>query len=244
MFSRITQSPVLVRAVPFFIFLALTFLQDRLGETARYWIYFLKTLAGAAMLLAIFRHVTELEWRFSWEAVVVGVGIFVLWVGLDGYYPSLDSFYREYLCPVLEKLGLVKSSAVETDAARRPWNPHAAFGVSSPLAIFFIIMRILGSTLVVPPLEEIFYRSFIYRFLAAKDFLSVPLSKFIPRPFFITALVFGFAHHEWLAGILCAFAYQGLVIWKNRLGDAVTAHAITNFLLGLWIVWRGAWQFW
>jgi hypothetical protein len=40
-------------------------------------------------------------------------------------------------------------------------------------------------------------------------------------------------------------AYQWLVLRKNRLGDAMTAHAITNFLLGVWVVWRGgsAWKF-
>src|ERR1019366_7920816 len=63
-------------------------------------------------------------------------------------------------------------------------------------------------------------------------------------PFLVTAAVFGFAHNEWLAGILCGAAYQWLVIRKHRLGDAMTAHAITNFLLGLWIVWRGARHFW
>jgi hypothetical protein len=34
------------------------------------------------------------------------------------------------------------------------------------------------------------------------------------------------------------------VLRKNQLGDAMTAHAITNFLLGIWVVTRGAWQFW
>jgi CAAX prenyl protease-like protein len=124
------------------------------------------------------------------------------------------------------------------------WNPHEAFGAGSSLATFFVVARIAGSTLVVPPFEELFYRSFVYRFLAAKDFLSVPLGKFLPMPFFVTSILFGFAHREWLAGILCGFAYQGLVVWKKRLGDAVTAHAITNLLLGLWIAWRGAWHFW
>ena len=56
--------------------------------------------------------------------------------------------------------------------------------------------------------------------------------------------MFGFSHNEWLAGILCGAAYQWLVLRKNRLGDAITAHAITNFLLGVWIVWRHAWHFW
>ena len=96
----------------------------------------------------------------------------------------------------------------------------------------------------VPPLEEVFYRSFLYRYIAQKDFLSVPLNRFLPVTFLVTAGMFGFAHNEWLAGILCGAAYQWLVLRKNRLGDAMTAHAITNFLLGIWIVWRGAWQFW
>src|SRR5687767_9760798 len=90
MFSKIIQSPALVRVVPFAIFLALTFLQDRFGEQPRYWIYVAKTVAGAAMLAVVWRHIVELEWRFSWEAVVVGIGVFAMWVGLDGHYPSTD----------------------------------------------------------------------------------------------------------------------------------------------------------
>jgi hypothetical protein len=107
-----------------------------------------------------------------------------------------------------------------------------------------IVARILGSTLVVPPLEEVFYRSFVYRYIANQNFPSVPLNQFLPWPFLATAAVFGFSHNEWLAGILCGAAYQWLVLRKNRLGDAMTAHAITNFLLGVWVVWRGAWHFW
>jgi hypothetical protein len=80
--------------------------------------------------------------------------------------------------------------------------------------------------------------------VASPNFLSVPLGKFGREPFLITGVVFGLAHFEWLPGILCGFAYQGLVCRKKRLGDAMTAHAITNFLLGLWVVGRGAWLFW
>ena len=228
MFSRITQSPALVRVVPFAVFLAFTFLQDRLGETARYWIYFAKTIVGAGLLLAMFRYIEELEWRLSWESVVFGTGVFVMWVGLDA---------------LLIRLGLPNSyPKLKTPVG--DWNPTTMFGAGSPLAIFFIVARIAGSSLVVPPLEELFYRSFVYRFFASKEFLSVPLGRFLPLPFLVTSALFGLAHREWLAGILCGFAYQGLVIWKKRLGDAVTAHGITNFLLGLWIVWRGAWHFW
>jgi CAAX prenyl protease-like protein len=125
-----------------------------------------------------------------------------------------------------------------------PWNPLVQFGQNRALAWFFIAGRIAGSTLVVPHLEEVFYRSFFYRFMAKPDFQSVSFRYFAWKPFLATSVVFGFSHYEWLAGILCGFAYQGLVCWKGRLGDAMTAHAITNFLLGLWIVFSGQWHFW
>jgi CAAX prenyl protease-like protein len=89
-----------------------------------------------------------------------------------------------------------------------------------------------------------FYRSWLYRYLVNPDFEKIPLNRFGWMPFIVTALFFASTHNEWLAAILCAFAYQGLVLWKNRLGDAMTAHAITNFLLGLWVVWKPAWHFW
>ncbi len=77
------------------------------------------------------------------------------------------------------------------------------------------------------------------------DFRAMPLGQFHWLSFVVTSALFGLMHPDrWLAGILCGLAYQWLVIRKNRLGDAMTAHALTNFLLGLWVVWKGAWNFW
>ena len=111
-------------------------------------------------------------------------------------------------------------------------------------AVFILSVRILGSTFVVPPLEEVFWRSFLYRYFVQHGFSIMPLNRFHPTSFIVTSVIFGLEHHEWLQGILCGLAFQWLVISKNRLGDAITAHAITNFLLGLWVVARGAWHFW
>jgi uncharacterized protein len=215
----LSRSPTIARVAPFLVFLALTTCQGQFGAASAYWFYFAKTLAGAWLLWEMRPFVSEMRWAFSWEAVIVGVIIFAVWVGLDPFYPQF-----------------IKGGATG--------NPHEQFGESSALAWFFIEIHILGMTFVVPPLEEVFYRSFLYRYIASQNFLSVPLNKFLPVPFFVTAVAFGFEHSQWLAGILCGAAFQWLVIRKNRLGDAMTAHAITNFLLGAWIVWRGAWHFW
>lgn len=226
--SKLTGSPLLARVAPFALFIVLTFAQGYCGEAARYWLYLLKTLLAGWMLWMVRPVVSEMRWKFSWEAVLVGAAVFVLWVGLD---------------PLLRKLGY-PNSYPRMKLSGAGWNPQTTFGVGSALAWFFIGVRILGASLVVPALEEVFFRSFLYRYVARVDFLTVPLGAFLWMPFLVTSLVFGLEHREWLAGILCGFAYQGLVCWKKRLGDAMTAHAITNFLLGLWVVWREGWQYW
>ena len=217
---KFAGSPEYARVAPFVIFVALTALQGQLGEDSRYWLYLVKTLVGAWLIWEMRPFVEEMRWKVSWEAVVVGVAVFGVWVGLDGLYPRL----------------------AELDAG---WNPGKRFGQGSAVAWLYVVVRIAGSSIVVPPLEEVFYRSFLYRMFVKTDFRAMPLGQFHGLSFVVTSAIFGLLHPDrWLAGILCGLAYQWLVIRKNRLGDAMTAHAITNFLLGLWVVWKGAWSFW
>jgi len=152
LFHRITQNPTYVRVVPFCLFAALTFCQGLFGETGRYWIYSGKSLVGAGMLWVIWKWIPEMRWKFSWEAVVAGILVFVMWVGIDPFYPKWGS-------------------------DRAGWNPHDAFGANSALAWFFIVGRIVASTLVVPPLEEVFYRSFLYRWIINVDFQTIPFKR-------------------------------------------------------------------
>jgi CAAX prenyl protease-like protein len=114
-----------------------------------------------------------------------------------------------------------------------------------PAAGVWNAVRLVGSSIVVPPLEEVFYRSFMYRYFVRLNFLTMPLGQMHWLSFIVTSSIFGLMHPDrWLAGILCGLAYQALVIRKNRLGDAMTAHALTNFLLGVWVIWRRDWSFW
>jgi CAAX prenyl protease-like protein len=217
--SKLRESPYWARVAPFLIFVLLTSLQGAFGEASKFWIYAAKSLVGVFLLWLVWRQVEELRWTFSLEAVAVGVLVIVVWIGLDSFYPKLMS-------------------------AGKPWNPHAQFGEGSALAWFFVIARIAGSTLVVPGIEEMFYRSFLYRYIISQDFEKLSLRTFHWMSFLVTCTLFGLVHREWLAGILCGMAYQWLVLRRGHLGDAMTAHAISNLLLGLWVIYRGAWQFW
>jgi uncharacterized protein len=232
--TSIQRSPALMRAVPFGLFVLPLFLQGSLGTFAPYWLYAGRTLIGTALILWMRSHVSEMRWAFSWTAVGVGIGVFVVWVGLDPYYPGLGE--------LLSRIGL--GFLAPGAEARSPWNPHLVFGTHSPAAWTFVLIRLAGSSAVVPPLEEVFYRSFVYRYVIRPNFLTVALHDFRWGALFVTAVVFGLAHHEWLAGIICGLAYQGLTLHKRRLGDAITAHAITNALLGIWVIARGQWHFW
>jgi CAAX prenyl protease-like protein len=89
----------------------------------------------------------------------------------------------------------------------------------------------------------VFYRSFLYRYLISPEFEKVPLKRFHGVSLALTCLIFAFTHHQWLAGILCGLAYQGLVLRKD--GSATRYRARHHqFLLVVWVVARGDWNFW
>ncbi len=217
--SIYAKAPEYPRVAPYAVLVLLSWSYDQVG-LATYWLYAIKTVLAAWLLWEARPFAAEMRWRISGEAVAVGGLIFLVWIGLDGYYPRLG------------KLGT-------------PWNPHQQFGENSGAAWFFVLIHLAGSTIVVPPAEELFYRSFIYRYLVKIDFQAMPLSQFHPLSFAVTSIFFGLVHPDrWVAGIICGLGYQWLVVRNNRLGDAITAHAITNFLLGVWVISRQAWSFW
>ncbi len=220
--EKLAASAIHARVVPYVCIVVLTFIQDSAPGPARFWLYFLKMLFGLWCILEMRSLVPEMRWAVSWEAIVVGIAVFVIWVGLDPFYPKLSFLFK----------------------AGDPWNPFHQLGTGAAMGWFFVAVRTVGSALVVPPIEESFYRSFLYRYFVRLNFTEMPLNRIHWLSFFVTSILFGLVHYQWLAGILCGLSYQWLVIRKNRLGDAMTAHAITNFLLGVYIPWSGAWHFW
>ena len=211
--------PAALRTLPFLTFLGLTFCQELPGEWTRYWIYAGKTVFGAWAVWIIRPLIEELGFRLNWRSVAVGVAMFGIWVGLEGLYP------------VLQEGG-------------EPWNPFELQGGGTFWPWAFVGVRVAGSTLIVPVVEEVFYRSFLYRWIAAPDFLTTPLKGLRIKPFIVCAIVFGLGHREWAPGVLCAMAYQYLTARSGRLDEAVAAHAVTNLSLGIWVALQGDWRFW
>ena len=95
----------------------------------------------------------------------------------------------------------------------------------------------------IAPVEEVFFRSFLYRWLVSRDFCSVPPSKFDLSAFLWTVLLFTLEHDRPIAAAITGVAY-GLLYIRFGLHSAIAAHVTTNLLLALYVIHNNAWQFW
>ncbi len=105
------------------------------------------------------------------------------------------------------------------------------------------LARLAGSAFVIAPVEEVFFRSFLYRRLIARDVRSVPQSRFDLQAFLWTVLIFTLEHDRPLAAAAAGAAY-GLLAVRFGLASAIAAHVTTNLALAAFVIHGGAWRFW
>ena len=213
-----------VRIFPFLIYILFIAIADVLGrlgvsEPAMRWLYPVKIFAVVVTLVICYRHYTELHsLRLSpiWAgiAVLVGLVVFVLWISLSSGWMVIGS--------------------------PGGFDPRT----NGQVDWLLVGLRIAGAALVVPVMEELFWRSFLMRWLDNADFESVDPAKVRLSSVAIAAVLFGFEHNLWLAGIVAGLAYSVLYMRQRSLWSAIVAHAVTNGILGVWIVRSAEWTFW
>jgi len=220
MFTRAAWARILP-FLTYILFIVAADLLGRLGWNAHdlRWLYAVKIGAVMLMLLIFRRYYSELnDARLGLAgaaiAAVTGGLVLVLWVSLDAGWMIIGS--PEGFNP--------------TTDGRIDWMMVAA--------------RIFGAALVVPVMEELFWRSFLMRWIVSADFEKVDPRQSNFKSFLITVLLFGFEHNLWLAGIVAGAAYSVLYVWYRTLWSPILAHAMTNGLLGVWIVYTGNWTYW
>ncbi len=106
-----------------------------------------------------------------------------------------------------------------------------------------LAMRVFGVVLVVPVIEELFWRSFLMRWLDKSAFWTLAPYAISWRSLIIASLAFGAEHHLWLAGIVAGLIYGQQYRARGWLLPVVLAHALTNGLLEFWVHRTGNWQF-
>lgn len=199
------------------------------------WAYAIRSALCLGLLLYLkpWRWYSRLAWRHVPMALLVGVAVFVAWVGLE--HPAVARWggvQELYL-----RWGVMPFGKLRPDVTALPYAPETC---GWPLAV----VRILGSGLVIGVIEEFFWRGFLYRWIFGGEFTEVDPGKFGAMPFFAVALIFGFEHAEWLAGIVAGLAYGWFFIKTRDIWAVSIAHALTNILLGIYVVATGQYQFW
>jgi CAAX prenyl protease-like protein len=127
-----------------------------------------------------------------------------------------------------------------------PWMtigaPSAPFGGAGDA--LHIAIRFVGAALIVPLIEELFWRSFLMRWIAHPVFQGVAPQRVGLRAIVLSTFVFTLAHTLWLAAAIAGLAYALLYMRTGKLWVAVIAHAVTNAVLGAWVIATGQWRFW
>ena len=107
-----------------------------------------------------------------------------------------------------------------------------------------IAVRLTGAALVVPIMEELFWRSFALRYAITSEFRSIPLGRFSWFSFIFISILFGLEHHRWLVGIAAGMIYAGVLYKEKNLFAPILSHALTNLLLGVYVLYTRQWSFW
>jgi CAAX prenyl protease-like protein len=109
-----------------------------------------------------------------------------------------------------------------------------------------VIFRFFRLVVVVPVMEEIFWRAFLLRFVIDENFERVPFGKFGWLSFTVVTLAFSLSHSrpDWLAALVTGALYNIVAYRSRSLTSCILAHATTNLLLGLWIMHTRQWGFW
>jgi len=108
----------------------------------------------------------------------------------------------------------------------------------------FLATRFYGLVVMVPVMEEIFWRSFLLRYLTKPDFRQLPMGTFSTTALWVMVAGFALSHPEWLVAAIASLVFA---FWLRRTGSlfaAIVTHATTNAALGAYVLATGAWQYW
>lgn len=232
--AECTDSGIACRVIPFAVYLM-----------------FLALAQGMILLADL--DVVGGEWVSVFAGVVFPVQITVVLVLLWYFWPQYEELHGRVLRRNSEPaLAVIVGVAVYLAWVHMDWSwatqgepkGYNPFLIGGTLAIILAGLRVVGSTLIVPIMEELFWRSFVLRYVVDSTFKNIPLGTFSLGSFGLTVMLFGVEHVFWFAGMVAGAAYTILLYKTRNLGSCILAHATTNFLLGVHVLYTGEFYWW
>jgi exosortase E/protease (VPEID-CTERM system) len=208
------ENPAAPYLLPFLLILAASMLSSAVSSGFE-WLYPLRPLAAGAALWIYRKQYRHLDWRFGWQAPVIGGLVFAMWLGGD------------WLKGLHQPFPLTPSSDPWIFIAQSLW----------------LACRLLAPIVTVPIAEELAFRGYLLRRIISRDFEALSPTAFTALSLALSSLAFGALHgNRWIAGSLAGLLYAAVYIRRGRIGDAVVAHATTNGLLAASVLVTGQWN--
>jgi exosortase E/protease (VPEID-CTERM system) len=200
--------------IPFMVLLAATILTSAFSADFD-WLYPFRVVATAMALRFCWKYFSLTQFKIHFEPVLAGVLVFVLWILL-----------------------------IPNDLEKNQLFAQNLFDTSQSVSITWLVFRFLGAVVTVPIIEELLFRGYLLCRVAKAEVRLEGRLALSWLALLVSSVLFGLLHSTLVAGTLAGLVY-GLVRYRgNSVWDAVIAHAVTNLLLSVLVLWTGDWSLW
>jgi CAAX prenyl protease-like protein len=248
MFARLLASSTAAHVLPLVLFTLLNavpgFFRIENSElpwhvrAPEHWVYPLQTVICAVVLVLFRRHYTLSPWRGLGLAFVLGVVGIAFWVA-----------------PALLREALIQGGHEPAQwwdwlgLAERTEGFDPMIAQDSPLWFSTVVgFRFARMVLVVPLVEELFWRGFLMRFLLTEDgrFEKIAFGTHAWKVFGIVTAAVMLIHNteDYLGAFVWGALMYFVAVRTKSLGACVLMHAVGNLALGLYVMQTQQWGFW
>jgi hypothetical protein len=191
-------------------------------EMLRNWLYLPKAAAAGILLIIFRRHYLELDLhellrpRSLLLSLAAGITISLLWINMDW--------------------------TLSSQIVPKGFDP-ATFQ-EGPTRTFMIGLRCFGAIIIVPIMEELFWRSFLLRYLIDRDFMTVTIGRLTWFSVVATCLLFGLEHHYFFAGVMAGIIFSLVYSLTKSIVHCIFCHAVANLCLAIYVLNTAQWRYW
>jgi uncharacterized protein len=217
------RAAIVAHVAPFAAFTAFMAVDDVVSLPPQ--VLFPIRLVAVTLLLAVLsRRYLQFRPASPIASITLGTLVFFIWIG-----PDLLIGYRHFW--LFENVLTGRAQSAIDAALRRN--------------AFFCLIRAASCTLLVPVFEELFWRSWLMRWLIKPHFLGIPFGFYVRSAFWTVAVLFAVEHGPyWEVGLAAGILYNWWAVRTRSLADCILAHAVTNGLLSVYVLLSGHWEYW
>jgi len=174
-------------------------------------------------LLFFARPALDLSTTRPWSSVLIGVLVFAIWIAPDLLFPGYRRHFENAITGVA----------------------HSSLSLTAQGSAAVLVLRSLRAALIVPVVEELFWRAWLMRWIINPNFQKIPLGAYTAFSFWAVAVLFASEHGPyWDVGLVTGVIYNWWMVRTRSLGDLVLTHAVTNACLSAYVIAAGKWEYW